>query len=298
MRSKNDSSFGNFHPISLFVYYISVIVLTMFTKNPIMLAFALFGSALFIIITNGAKDFFKSMRFYLPLFLIITVTNPLFSHNGKTILFFMNDNPVTLEAILYGADMALMICAVMFICRCMNFVMESDKLLCVFGTFSPKLSIVLSMSLRFIPLFKRKWKEIKDAQFSLGYFSEKSFYGKIVCYARVFSSLVTWALENAVITAKSMRARGFSLGGRKSFSMFSFKKRDAAMLSVCIILVFAVVSGYFTDSVDFYFYPEIAMSDISVMSYITYAAFGIISFFPFIFEAKEALKWKYSISKI
>ena len=176
MRSKNDSSFGNFHPISLFVYYISAIVLTMFTKNPIMLAFALFGSSLFIIITNGAKDFFKSMRFYLPLFLIISVTNPLFSHNGKTILFFMNDNPVTLEAILYGADMALMICAVMFICRCMNFVMESDKLLCVFGTFSPKLSIVLSMSLRFIPLFKRKWKEIKDAQFSLARREKELFH--------------------------------------------------------------------------------------------------------------------------
>ena len=45
---------------------------------------------------------FGRIGFYVPLFLLVAVTNPLFSHNGVTPLFFLNGNPVTLEALLYG----------------------------------------------------------------------------------------------------------------------------------------------------------------------------------------------------
>ena len=48
------------------------------------------------------KAILSDMGFYLPLFLLVAVTNPLFSHNGVTPLFFMNGNPVTLEAVVYG----------------------------------------------------------------------------------------------------------------------------------------------------------------------------------------------------
>ena len=42
-------------------------------------------------------------------FLLMAFANPLLVHNGETVLFFMNDNPVTLEAMIYGGMSSLMI---------------------------------------------------------------------------------------------------------------------------------------------------------------------------------------------
>lgn len=298
MKTKNESFFSGFHPIALFLYFVIVILFTVFTRNPIILFSALLGNALFLASVNGIFSLLKELRFYIPFFIIITVTNPLFSHNGKTPLFFMNDNPVTLEAIIYGADTALAICAVLFVCKSFNRVMDTEKLLCVFGVFSPKISVVLSMSFRFIPLFKEKWHEIKDAETAMGYFSAKGAVNGIISGARVFSSLVTWALENAVITAHSMRSRGFMLHGRKRFSVFRFRTADFMMIAVCAVMSFAVAVGYFSGKTDFYFYPEITAPSFGAVQSATYIAFAILSFLPFIFEVKEALLWKYSISKI
>ena len=39
---------------------------------------------------------------FVMMFFMLAVMNPIFIHSGETILFFMNDNPVTLEALIYG----------------------------------------------------------------------------------------------------------------------------------------------------------------------------------------------------
>lgn len=46
----------------------------------------------------------------LPVCLLTMVMNPLFSHAGATMLFYMrNGNPVTLESIVYGLASGLML---------------------------------------------------------------------------------------------------------------------------------------------------------------------------------------------
>ncbi len=46
----------------------------------------------------------------------------------------------------------------------------------------------------------------------------------------ILSILVTWALENAIETADSMRSRGYGLRGRTAFSIYRFDRRDRAAL--------------------------------------------------------------------
>lgn len=291
-------AFARFHPVSLFCYFAAVLLFTMFTQNPVLLALSLLGTVSFCTATSGVRGFLRDLKFYVPMFLIVAVTNPLFSHNGATPLFFMNDNPVTLEAVLCGVDIAAMITAVMLVCRSFSKVMESDKLLCLFGKISPKLSVVLSMSLRFIPLFKRKWREIKEAQAAMGYFREDGVANKLASYARVFSALVTWALENGADTADSMSARGYDLGARKSFALFRFTKSDVALLVLTAILSAVTLFGFAAGKMDFEFYPRVTAINADVLAVISYISFGILAFIPFIFEVKETLRWKYLRSKI
>lgn len=120
------------------------------------------------------KAILSDMGFYLPLFLLVAVTNPLFSHNGVTPLFFMNGNPVTLEAVVYGVFISVMVVGVLFWCKCYNEIMTEDKFLYLFGRIIPKMSLVLSMALRFVPMFKRQMKNVSRAQKAMGLYSQKA----------------------------------------------------------------------------------------------------------------------------
>ncbi|MBQ8404075.1 MAG: energy-coupling factor transporter transmembrane protein EcfT [Clostridia bacterium] len=296
--NKNGIAFSRFHPVSLFCYFLLLLLFTVFTQNPVLLTLALLGALLFNAATNTARQTLADIKFYVPMFLLVALVNPLFSHSGATPLFFMNDNPVTLEAVLCGVNIAVQLCAVMLACKAFSKVMESDKLLALFGKVSPKLAVVLSMALRFIPLLKRKWGEISEAQKALGYFREESVFSRLASYARVFSALVTWALENAVDTSASMSARGYELAGKKHFSLFRFTRGDGIMLALTVALSAVTLAGFLLGKADFAFYPRVSTVNTDIFSIITYAAFGILSLLPFIFEVKEVLKWKYLRSKI
>ena len=291
-------SFANVHPGVLMAYFLSIIVVAMFTTNPVMLTIALFGGVAFFGVMKNAKEFFKDLMFYIPMFFLITIINPLFSHNGVTPLFFMNGNPVTLEAILYGANIALMLIAVIYWCKCFSLIMTTDKFMYLFGKAVPKLALLMSMALRFIPLFKNNYREIREVQGSLGQYSDTSAVGKASTELKVFSSLMTWALENSVDTGASMRARGYGLKGRSHFSLFVFRKKDFAYLLSIIILFLVVITGLWFGAVDFVFYPEISEINFGIEQIIVYSAFAILSFIPFISEIWEVIMWKYSVSKI
>jgi len=291
-------AFARFHPAALFFYYLCLLIFTMFTENPVLIASSLAGAWLFCLFTGNARENMADAKFYIPLFLLVSVTNPLFSHSGATPLFFMNDNPITLEAVLAGVNIAATVAAVLLSCKGFSRVMESDKLLALFGKISPKLAVVLSMALRFIPLFKRKWYELCDVQKAMGYFREESRFLRLTYYARVFSALVSWALENAADTAASMCARGFELEGKKSFSLFRFTRADGALLAISALLSAPVLAGFAMGKASFFFYPRISSLSADIFSVIMYISFASLSLLPFIFEVKEALKWKYLRSKI
>lgn len=290
-------AFGAFHPVPSFLFLMSLIVIAVFMANPVAVGILLLGALLFSAAIQGRR-FFSDIAFYLVLFILLSLANPLFSHNGATPLFFLNGNPVTLEAVLYGADIAAVMITVIVWCRCFSAVMTSDKLICVFGGILPKISLVLTMALRFIPLFRRRHKELSDAQKATGYYSEKGFVSKIACNARIFSALVTWALEGTADTAASMKARGYGLRGRTKFAPFRFTAGDG-VLSFCaaaltVISILGIRLGIFT----FSFYPRVEKISFSPVALCLYAALAAFSLFPFIFEAKEALRWKYLRSKI
>src|SRR5699024_7812891 len=139
---RNMNSFSNQHPFVLLVYYIAVLSITIFMMNPFVLCMSLFGSLLFYLMLTSVRKVWQEVRFYLFVFLLIALTNPLFVHKGETILFFLNDNPVTYEAIIYGIFISMMLIAVIFWSKAYSLLMTSDKFVYLFGKPIPKLSLV------------------------------------------------------------------------------------------------------------------------------------------------------------
>ena len=94
-------SFENANPLALAVYFFAVSGISMFCMNPLLLFLSLTGAVLYYFVRSGRKRM-KSHLWSLGLFLVLVVLNPLVSHNGVTVLFVLNHNPVTLEAAVYG----------------------------------------------------------------------------------------------------------------------------------------------------------------------------------------------------
>lgn len=291
-------AFGNYHPAALMIYFLSVLLVTMFVSNPVLQILAMLGGILFCLMLQKKSEIGGNIGFYVPMFLLVAATNPLFSHNGVTPLFFLNGNPVTLEALIYGIAIAVMVTGVMMWCKCYSQIMTSDKFLYLFGRVIPKLSLILSMALRFIPMFKRQMHKVNRAQKAMGLYSSKSFTDKIRSAMRVFMAMISWALENSMETSASMKARGYGMKGRTNFSLFRFYTGDGILLAVCIILLGITVSGTAAGETVFYYYPRISELNLSPCAVTVYTSFGILSFLPFIIEVKESLVWKYYISKI
>lgn len=291
-------AFGNFHPAVLFSYFVAVIGLAMFLQNPVIQVTALLGGVLFCLMLQKKSEIPGNLGFYIPLFLLVSITNPLFSHAGVTPLFFMNGNPVTLEALIYGIFIAVTVVGVMMWFKCYGEIMTGDKFLYLFAGIAPKLSLLLSMAFRFLPLFVGRMKKTVAARKGIGLYSQRGFVDRIRSIGQAFLAVISWSLENSMDTALSMKARAYGKTKRTNFSLFRFTLRDGIMLAFIVLLFAATVAGAASGALGFLFYPRLGSLSLSPMAVAAYSAFFVLSLLPFAIEVREALVWKYYRSKI
>lgn len=292
------SYFSSLHPLSLAVYFISIFVITMFSQNPLLLLFSLSGSVLFFIKTQKNIKFFKDFGVLMLLFIIITLTNPLFSHKGATVLFFLNQNPVTLEALLYGVNLSLMLTAVIFWFKCFNLIMSDDKLLFLLSGLSYKIALLISSALRFIPLIKLKTEKQKSAQKALGLYASDTWSDKLKSSARVYSAVVGSGLESAVDMGDAMKSRGFNLKPKSRYSLYKFQRSDLVFIIFVLLSDILAFAALGLKKLSFNFYPIISFEKPNLIGISALALFLALCLLPFIIDLTEDLKWKYYISKI
>lgn len=290
-------SFSEYNPIVIAVWFFSVTGVAMFCNYPLLMLISLCGAVLFFIVRNGLSHG-KEHLFFWILFLVLALANPLVSHNGKTVLFVMNHNPITLEAMLYGVNSAAMIIGVLYWFRSFTQIMTSEKLLYITGALSPKLSLILSMALRFVPLFSRQSAKINNAQTAMGLYKDDNIIDDIKGKSRVFSILITWALENGIITADSMEARGFGICRRTQLRRFRFCAHDIVLLLITLLLLGLTTAAVGTESLSFSFYPSITAEKPCFLGVIGIISYGLLILLPIIIETEVSLRWKYLRSEI
>jgi energy-coupling factor transport system permease protein len=171
--------------------------------------------------------------------------------------------------------------------------MTSDKLMYLFGRTLPGLSLIFSMALRFLPRFKEQSAVISEAQrgVSCGV-GDGGLAARVRRGMRILSILLTWALENAVETADSMRARGYGLRGRTSFSLFRFDDRDGNLLLGFAILVAGLIIGIWDGWFEFQYFPFIWAPGTDIRSLLAFTPFACFSFLPAFLRACDAVAWR------
>ena len=221
--------FRTYHPIVNLLFIVSVVAFTVVLKSPVFLAISAAGSFACTVALNGKRALKFDLLFALPLLLAIAVLNPIFVHQGFTMLFYIDNNPVTMEAILYGGALALMTVSVSMWLYCCNRIFSSDKIIWLFGRVIPFLGLSVSMLLRMIPRMGAQLRMISRAQRAIGMgIDGVNPLRWVKNGVRMLSILVTWTAENMIEVSDSMKARGYGLRGRTSFSVFRFDGRDGA----------------------------------------------------------------------
>ena len=162
-------AFSSLHPAVSFCFFAAVITLTMLYMHPVLLTVSLTASAGYVCILKGVRHFAKTLLCLVPFVLLMSLINALFNHAGVTpILYLSNGNAITKEALTFGFFASVMFCAVILWFDCFNVIMTSDRLLLLFGRLSPSVSLLISMSLRFVPKLGRKIRSIDTARSQIG----------------------------------------------------------------------------------------------------------------------------------
>lgn len=286
------------HPIVLFSYFVMITGLTMFYMHPVLLIISLVGASLL----NGFIDvraFMRSLKWFVPFFVIAACINPLISHEGKIILFYIRSQPITFEAIMYGFAMSMMLLAVLLWFNALNNLMATEQFIYLFGKISPAVALLISVTMRLIPRFKQQLHIIMNAQKAIGMDpSVGHMQQRLKRALRVLSILVSWALENGIESADSMKARGYGLKGRSSFSIYSFTKRDGILLSIMTLLFGLQLLAAWQGWHDFDFYPTFSELSWQWPQLVVYSSYAILALLPLLLELQEVRKWRSLTSKI
>jgi energy-coupling factor transport system permease protein len=282
------------------LYFTSVMLFSMFLMHPVCLALSFLCAFSYSVYLNGRNALRTGVLFLLPMLLVTALLNPAFNHAGETILLYLRDgNPLTLESIVYGIAAACMLITIVSWFSCYSRIMTSDKLVYLFGRLIPVLSLVLSMALRFVPRFKAQIRVVSDAQKCIGRdVSNGNLLRRARHGVRIVSIMITWALENAIETADSMKCRGYGLPGRTAFSVFRFDRRDLGALLFILGCDAYITFGAFSGGLYFRYFPSIAGVWGGAYSVSLFVVYFALCAAPLAINAWEDRKWKALESKI
>lgn len=282
--------FARFHPLVNLIFFVVVLGITMFQMQLGLVTISVVSALVYYFYLKksaGVKYFFVIVG----VFVIASLMNPMFSHRGNTLLFYLfTGNPVTLESIIYGMVAAAIICGMLLWFSTFHQVMGMERMLGAIGKIIPHIALLITMILRFIPKYTRHQKQV--LQYNRG--TDKSLKGKIKNGSIVFSITTTWALENSIYTADSMKSRGFGVRRRTSYSNYRIEGRDVGAILWIIILAACVIWMLQGEWAYTYYYPYVVYKS----NILVYVFYGLLCLTPVLINIREEIRWRRLKSKI
>ncbi len=297
---KNSDAFSRRHPLVNFVFFAFAILFGMLIIHPVYVLSALIASGAYWIVLTGRRGI-RTILKLLPMWAILSGLNPLFNTYGEHVLFWIGARPYTLEALLYGAALSGAFLAVLQWFLCYQRVMTDDKFTFLFGNLIPSLSLLLVMVFRLVALFERKAGRIAAARrcVGLGANADSKYMDKIRDGAVILGTLTGWALENSVVTADSMRSRGYGTAKRSSFRLTKFESSDLILIVILALTAFCALVCAILGAVHAVFTPQIQIASVKgVQNILGLVMYNIMLFTPVFCDIREEIQWRISISKI
>ena len=294
--------FSSAHPAVSFGYFMAVILLSVMLLHPVYLLLSLAGAAAYLLALRGRRAV-PLLLGMVPLFLVITalspLLNPLKDPQGGHVFCMLFGRYITWELLCNGAMLSAMFLAMVLWFLCYSHVMTGDKFTTLFAPLLPALSLLLVMVLRLVPAYGRKAKQIITARQCIG-LGGSGGKGQALRGAMAnLSALTAWALEGAIVTADSMRSRGYGAAKRTNFRLYRFSLSDGLLLALMAALAAVTAAAAAMGYARAEFVPAVYIAGSNTLlgaaGLITWA---VLLLLPTILHLWEDMTWRILRSKI
>lgn len=292
------NALATYHPAAAFLFFAAAVGLTMLSFHPVYSIVSFVCALAYSLVLDGSKTLAGSLKMCFLLFTMIVFINTFFNKNGFTPLFSFGNHTIYKEGFVFGLCSGSALCAAILWFSCYSLVIDNDKFLYLFSRLSPSGALLISLTLGQAVDIRRKAETVKDSQFGLYGSEPKKLKQRIHLAMLRISALLNWSLEDSVETADSMQARGYGTGRQSRMIPYRFMKHDFIFLFVVSAFITAAAFAFASGRLSFTFYPvtgQVAFDAVSLIGYSAHAAFMTL---PILLEIKEAVQWRFYMSKI
>lgn len=291
--------FDSYHPALNLLFFVAVIAAALLWNHPLFVGVGFACALIYSFVLKGVRA--------LP-FAIIAVVFPFVwaawfaynTHFGVTNLgeTFIGNN-ITLESLVFGFVQG---CQIATVCAWMTCVFElftADKVIYLLGRVSPRLSLLVAVALRALPLVAQRYERVDVAQKGIGRGSGTgNMLFRLRNWVRRVSIVITWSIERFAEMSDSMRARGSLLRGRSAYSLYRFDARDRTLVLTMFGLITVCVVGVLFSQTAILYNPQIIFNRMTAISFVFYAAYLVFCLLPAVLQIVGEYRFKQLVSQV
>jgi len=201
----------------------------------------------------------RSMRRGAIVWLPIVLVNVLVSRKGLTVFVRLGDlgpfgqGDLTVEAVVYGAVIALKVMLLILITTLASLTVDPDELLRILRRLSFRSALTASLATRMIPVLAADAQRLAEAQRTRPQGAPRGARGQVA----LLGAVIGGSLDRAMDVAATLEVRGFATARRAPRSPRPWSRHDVAfLLSAAAVLALAIL-GRVGGVASFNAYPEI-----------------------------------------
>lgn len=284
-----------YHPSVGFTFFSLMIVLSLASMQPVFQCVSFVAAVSYSIAVSGLRGFLRGSWWIALLIVAVLLFNSVFGGSGLSVLFTLDigfmRTQITLEGLVYGLIMGLMLANVILWFNVLGKVSSMQSFIELFARFSPTAGMMLARIAVFIPELLAQAKLVDRAQTAFAQGETLHSRTRQLTYASTLSShLMEWGMEKSLITAQSMVARGYGSRKRTSYRRTRLTLRDAIPLIVLLVLGLASLVASIWAGGEYTYYPYLSPLDF----WWGYIPFVLLCLMPALLHVREELSWWHS----
>lgn len=263
-----DSHIHRLHPSAITTWAVCMAFLSMVVADPVVLLTLLGASVPYVFMAKIQKNWYTFMKLGLIVGVVIMLFNTMFVRSGVTVLLIlpfsiptMGQVFISLEAIMYGADMLLRLLTMLTAFSIMTYAVSPDDLLDLLmkARLPSRTAFGTSLATTYVPTLMKDMDDIQLSLASRGYEFER---GGGMAYlkrkAAIVMPLLANSLERSIEKSEAMESRAFgSMRERTLFFAKPLTALDRAVLACALLPLAAAGACLLTGAGGFTFYPRL-----------------------------------------
>ncbi len=201
----------------------------------------------------------RSMRTAAIVWVPIVLVNVLVSRDGLTVFARLGDlgpfgqGNLTVEALVYGAVIALKVMMLVLITTLASLAVDPDETLRILRRLSFRSALTASLATRMIPVLAADAQRQAEAQSTRPGGTTRGARTRLA----LLRSLVTGSLDRAMDVAATLEVRGFATARRAPRMHRPWSRHDLAFMASAVAILALAIGARLTGAVAFDAYPQV-----------------------------------------